>query len=60
MGAELVAVQGVAAGLAKEAMTRDRSRSPRKAAQPETDAKMTQDADAASDLDLFDGHSAED
>mmetsp|Transcript_112195 Transcript_112195/g.356531 ORF Transcript_112195/g.356531 Transcript_112195/m.356531 type:complete len:555 (+) Transcript_112195:85-1749(+) len=60
MGAELVAVQGVAAVLAKEAKTRDRSRSPRKVAQPETDAKMTQDADAALDLDLFDGHSAED
>mmetsp|Transcript_112190 Transcript_112190/g.356508 ORF Transcript_112190/g.356508 Transcript_112190/m.356508 type:complete len:558 (+) Transcript_112190:80-1753(+) len=63
MGAETVAVQGVAAVVAKEAMksqTRDRSRSPRAVAQPGTDAKMTQDVDAALDLDLFDGHSAED
>eukprot|EP00445_Apocalathium_hangoei_P044012 CAMPEP_0203987268 /NCGR_PEP_ID=MMETSP0360-20130528/6636_1 /ASSEMBLY_ACC=CAM_ASM_000342 /TAXON_ID=268821 /ORGANISM="Scrippsiella Hangoei, Strain SHTV-5" /LENGTH=59 /DNA_ID=CAMNT_0050926875 /DNA_START=1 /DNA_END=176 /DNA_ORIENTATION=+ len=59
MGAETVAVQGVAAVVAKEAVksqTRDRSRSPRAVAQPETDAKMAQDA--ALDLDLFDGHSA--
>jgi len=63
MGAELVAVQGVAAVVAKEALksqTRERSRSPRAVAQPGTDAKIMQDVDVGLDLDLFDGHSAED